>query len=293
MKVSILLITYNHEKYIGKAIESILMQQHVPEHEIIVCDDSSADNTISLATMLLKDCSHAQIYKNENNLGITRNYQQAFTRCSGDYIFILEGDDYWTDPLKIKTISDFFDSHPDCAVCAHTFLSLQQETAVMTPPANNAGELFTAFTSEQLILDSGIISNFSSCSYRRSMLEKISPATYTTHSYEWMINISAGQFGTLAKINKAMSVYRMSSAGAWANKTRERQLQDIIGIIDKYNEILGYRYAKVFEKKKKILTGELANIRQRNSKPRAARMLGIVASLRWLLTSTTERDKIS
>jgi glycosyltransferase involved in cell wall biosynthesis len=262
MKVTVLIITYNHEKYIQKAIESILMQIECPGFEIILCDDKSADNTVAMANAMLADFKNVHIYPNEKNLGITKNYQQAFAKCSGEYILVLEGDDYWTDPLKIKKQTDFLDSNPDCVMCAHTFFSKKDDTDSLIPPYNAVPEKYTFFNTNDLILDPGIISNFSTCCYRKSILNKISPKTYDTISYEWMINMSVGQFGIMARINEPMSVYRVAATGAWSNKTQEEQLAGMIGIIEVYNNILENKYAATFSLKKNMLLKELQYVQQ-------------------------------
>jgi glycosyltransferase involved in cell wall biosynthesis len=267
MKVTVLLITYNHEKYIEKAIESILMQADCPEFEIILCDDKSSDNTVAMANVMLADFKSVHIYSNEKNLGITKNYQQAFTKCNGQYIFVLEGDDYWTDPLKIKKLTLFLDENPACVMCAHTFFSLKSNTDTLIPPHNAVPEKYTFFNTKDLILDPGIISNFSTCCYRKTMLDSIPVKTYDTISYEWMINMSVGQFGVIARLNEPMSVYRVSSSGTWSNKTEEEQLVGLIGIIDEYKNILDNKYAHFFATKKSVLQNELLSIRQPPQKP--------------------------
>ncbi len=266
MKVTVLLITYNHEKYIQKAIESILMQTDCPEFEIVLCDDKSTDNTVAMANVILVDFKSVHIYSNEKNLGITKNYQQAFVKCNGEYIFVLEGDDYWTDPLKIKKLTLFLEQNPTCVMCAHTFFSLKSNADTLIPPYNAVPEKYTFFNTKDLILDPGIISNFSTCCYRKSILDSISKKTYDTISYEWMINMSVGQFGVLARLNEPMSVYRVSSSGTWSNKTEEEQLVGMIGIIDAYNNILENKYGHFFETKKNMLQKDLSSIRQRQQR---------------------------
>jgi glycosyltransferase involved in cell wall biosynthesis len=262
MKVTVLVITYNHEKYIQKAIESILMQTGCPGFEVILCDDKSSDNTVAMANLILSDFKNVHIYSNEKNLGITKNYQQAFAKCSGEYILVLEGDDYWTDPLKIKKQTDFLDSNLDCVMCAHTFFSKKDDSGSLIPPYNAVPEKYTFFNTNDLILDPGIISNFSTCCYRKSILEKIPVRTYEVISYEWMINMCAGQFGIMARINEPMSVYRVSATGSWTGKTQQQQLTGMINIIDVYNDILGHEYAGTFSQKKSMLLKELQYVQQ-------------------------------
>jgi glycosyltransferase involved in cell wall biosynthesis len=255
MKASILLITYNHEKYIRKAIEGILIQKESPEFEVIVSDDGSSDNTVSIITELLGTFPNVSIFSNKQNLGITKNYQKAFSLCKGEYIFVLEGDDYWIDPLKIKKQAEFLDQNPFCVLCGHPYLLQRDDLSVFTPPVSNI--TYHLFDCKDLILDSSIVNNFSTCCYRRSVLEKISPETYNVVSYDWMVNMSVAQFGLIGRINEPMSVYRVSSSGAWSKMTKKEQLEGIINIIPEYDRILGHKYHDYFEIRKQKVKEQL------------------------------------
>jgi glycosyltransferase involved in cell wall biosynthesis len=259
IKTSIVLVTYNHEKYIQQAIESILMQQGCGAFELLVCDDCSTDNTISIAKNMLSNNTNVQFYLNPKNLGITKNYQYAFSRCKGEYIFVLEGDDYWIDAQKIKRQIDFMDRYPICSVSAHPFITLRTDNGVFEMPAN-AVKQTEFFDGKDLVLDSSIISNFSTCCYRRSVLEKMAPETYEVISYDWMINMSMSKLGLIGRINEPMSVYRIGASGSWQGVATEKQLQGMIDIIPIYDSILQHTYHHYFEIKKQSLQNELVNL---------------------------------
>jgi glycosyltransferase involved in cell wall biosynthesis len=266
MKISILVITYNHEKYIRKALESLLMQRDLTDFEIMLFDDHSTDQTVAIASKVIGNHVRATVHVNEINLGITRNYQQAFSRCAGEYIFVLEGDDYWIDPFKISKQVAFMDLHPYCAMCAHPFIVQHDDTAIFDFPERNAGG-FILFDGKDLILDEGIISNFSTCCYKREMMVKISPATYETISYEWMVNISISEFGFLARLHEPMSVYRHSSSGSWTSIPLEKQIRGMIDIIVTYDKILGNRFHVYFERKRELLNTKLLEILGEQKRP--------------------------
>jgi len=257
MKASILLITYNHELFIAQAIESILMQEGISAFEIVVSDDHSTDHTMSVVRQLLLNRPATRIFSNEQNLGITKNYQHSFSLCRGEYILVLEGDDYWVDPLKVKTQVNFLENNPGCVMCAHPFLIKKDNKDELIPFNINEQKPVEFFECKDLIMDPSIISNFSTACYRRSMLQKISPATYDVVSYEWMINMSVAQFGPIEKINKLMSVYRISSSGQWSKFSEEEKLIGNINILPEYDRILEGRYHIYFEKKIALFKEEL------------------------------------
>ncbi|MBC8034204.1 MAG: glycosyltransferase [Chitinophagaceae bacterium] len=248
MKATILLITFNHEKFIRKAIDSILFQKDLPDCEIIVSDDHSTDATLQIAKELLIDRPAVNIYSNEKNLGVTRNYEKAFLLCKGEYIFVLEGDDYWIDPFKVKKQIEFMDQHPFCSMCGHPYYMQQDELSIFTPPALAGNEDYNFFDCKDLILDPSLVDNFSVGCYRRAVLQMIAPETYNTISYDWMINISVAQFGWIGRINSPMSVYRISRQGVWSGIPMKERLEGSIDRIAEYDHILEKRYSFYFQK---------------------------------------------
>ncbi len=113
--VSVALCTYNGEKYITKQIKSIL-EQSTSVDEIVICDDGSTDNTISIIEDIKQSSpTNIIIHRNKNNLGVCANFEFAISLCKGDIIFLSDQDDIW-NPDKVKTIVSWFDTHPQKSV---------------------------------------------------------------------------------------------------------------------------------------------------------------------------------
>ena len=111
--VSVVLITYNQEKYVKRAIESILMQKVSFPIEILVSDDASEDKTPEiLRTILEQYPNRFKLYLRRENVGATANAYAMLSRVGGKYIASLEGDDYWTDELFLETAVTFLTAHP-------------------------------------------------------------------------------------------------------------------------------------------------------------------------------------
>lgn len=121
-KLSVCMITYGHEKYIREAIEGVLVQQCNFEIELIISNDCSPDNTDKVIQDIL-DKNEIKIvvkyFKHETNLGTMPNFIFALQQCSGQYIALCEGDDYWTDPLKLRKQVDFLDQNLEYVLCFH------------------------------------------------------------------------------------------------------------------------------------------------------------------------------
>jgi glycosyltransferase involved in cell wall biosynthesis len=120
-KVSVAMFTYNQEKYIAQAIESVLMQQTDFPVELILSEDCSTDGTRRIVE------GYAERYPNvirpllqERNLGSMKNARTTIQAGHGEYIAILEGDDYWTDPHKLQKQVKLLEQNPHCSMCVST-----------------------------------------------------------------------------------------------------------------------------------------------------------------------------
>ncbi len=114
MKVSVLMPTYNHQATIAQAIESFLAQQYQFEAELIISNDASTDSTSEIAkSYALRFPDRIRLIDKPQNEGLMRNYKTLMEAAKGEYIAILESDDYWTDPLKLQKQVDFLDANAD------------------------------------------------------------------------------------------------------------------------------------------------------------------------------------
>ncbi len=122
MKVSVCMITYGHEKFIEQAINGVLMQECDFEVELIIANDSSPDQTDAVIQSILDNhprASWIKYTKHEKNLGMMPNFIFALKECVGEYIALCDGDDYWTDTLKLKKQVVFLDRNKDYVACFH------------------------------------------------------------------------------------------------------------------------------------------------------------------------------
>lgn len=121
--VSIYVPTFNHENYIVRALDSILMQKTEYSYEVFVGEDCSTDNT----RQVLKawEAAHPDprftiFYREQNMYRLpVNNGRDLKNRCKGKYIICLEGDDFWTDPEKLQKQVSFLETHPEYYAVAH------------------------------------------------------------------------------------------------------------------------------------------------------------------------------
>ena len=113
-KVSVVLSTYNGEKYIYKQLASIYNQID-DIHEILIYDDCSKDSTVDICRNFMRGTEKCKIRVNKNNVGWKKNFFYLLYDCTGDIIFYCDQDDEWNDS-KVKDMVNVFIKHPD-ALC--------------------------------------------------------------------------------------------------------------------------------------------------------------------------------
>lgn len=113
MKLSVILITYNHEPYLRECLDGIFMQETDFEFEIVVGEDCSTDGTRDvLREYDARYPGRMKLLFREKNLGrVTLNVYQTIMEARGEYLAFIEGDDFWTDPGKLQKQVDFLENH--------------------------------------------------------------------------------------------------------------------------------------------------------------------------------------
>lgn len=129
--LSIILLTYNQEQYIGKALDSIFIQKFTGVFEVIICDDFSSDSTQSIINGFIGRFDNVKFIKNDVNIGLSKNYQNAILNSKGKYIAYLEGDDYWTDEFKIQKQFDALESNPNYSLAFHNFVYVDKNAKIL------------------------------------------------------------------------------------------------------------------------------------------------------------------
>jgi glycosyltransferase involved in cell wall biosynthesis len=138
--VSICCFAYNHERYILECMEGFLIQQTNFPFEVIIHDDASTDNTADIIrgySAKYPDLFRP-IYQTTNQYSIEKGLvsKTVYNSAKGKYISICEGDDYWTDPLKLQKQVDFMENNADFSLC-HTDAFVKLETTGKISLNNN------------------------------------------------------------------------------------------------------------------------------------------------------------
>ncbi len=213
MKVSVLMITYNHEEFIAKAIDSVLMQRTNFDFEIVIGEDCSTDNTRNIVVSYQKKYSDkCRLLLNKTNVGMHRNFIRTLQACKGRYVAMLEGDDYWTSPEKLQRQADFLDDHPECAICFHNVTEVYKDGS-REPHICFHNEQKDFFTVEEL-LQGNFIPTLSTM-FRRGLFVKFPDWYYSLKMGDWPLHILNALHGKIGYIDEVMAVHLNHQEGVW------------------------------------------------------------------------------
>lgn len=137
MKISVGVITYNQESTIRQTLDSILMQKGDFDLEIVIGEDCSMDNTRAICEEYTVHHTPytIRLLPNTHNLGIMANFARVMKACTGDYVAICAGDDYWCDEYKLQKQLEYFKAHPEVGVVSTSGYKLLVKSNTLVPYA--------------------------------------------------------------------------------------------------------------------------------------------------------------
>ena len=255
--ISFLVMSYNQKPYIKRGIDSILKQRHPYMYEILIADDCSSDGTIDY---LKKEYATQKIIylDTPRNLGVSKNYQRAFSACRGEYIAILEADDYWLSKKRIARMVSFLEEHKEYAFAANRFLAITEDSMFYHPAPKQKGPIRLMPDDIVYYPPTGLFnmaSNFSTCVYRAAAIRKLDPQLFEHGFYDWGINLGVAQHGPCAYFKELMSVYSIRKDSTWNSLSPLRQRLDFFKGL--------HSFYKVFPNQKNIIRkGQIAILKQ-------------------------------
>ncbi len=214
MKVSIIIITYNHESFIAQAIESVLKQKTNFPFEIIIGEDCSSDKTkIIVEKYSNLHLNQIKLITSTNNVGIIANELRCLKKAQGDYICFLEGDDYWTDPYKLQKQVDFLENNPEYGLVHSNVNHFNESTGKLSTDFNKNTSIPSGDIYDYLLLPSHAIKTMTVC-FRRDLFEKYYLNNPNILNKDWfLIDISIwlmiAKHSKIHYINEVAATYRL------------------------------------------------------------------------------------
>ncbi|MEZ8144308.1 glycosyltransferase [Enterovibrio sp. FF113] len=226
--ISVVVTSYNHENYIHQALESILSQRGSFRLEIIIGDDASTDKTSEII-MSFKE-RHPEIIKvmdPDVNLGVRKNLQRCFNNCTGRFVAICEGDDYWNNNGKLSKQLSSLRNNSDASM-SFNWLMLYYESEGKYTPHPQQERLQARVLKFDDIVRSPIIGNFSACLYKKEAIDSIDKRYYDDPiAFDWLFNVLIAKQGDICFVKELLSVYRIHDKGLWSSNN-PKVMQDKI-----------------------------------------------------------------
>lgn len=256
--VSVCMITYNHEKYITEAIEGVLMQKTNFLIELIIGEDCSTDNTRKICEEyqekypnLIKLCSL------EKNIGANQNFINTVNACTGKYIAMCEGDDYWVDCYKLQKQVDFLEANSEYTIHAHNAIFFHQQ--------NKSSSLFNPILDKQTyhltdLIEKNWFVPTASMVFCKSIFDSYVFDTRFKNGdyYLQLLLLSSGE-KYLYYSNEVMSVYRIGINGMSTTFFNDELDIGLIQLMEYMNNYTAQKFQSSFLKKIEILNNKIVD----------------------------------
>lgn len=248
--VTVLFITYNHARFVRKALESILMQQTTFSYKIIIGDDRSTDGTREIIKEIAMLHPDKIILSNpDKNIGPAKNFIQLLTACQNSnarYIAYLEGDDYWTDAAKLQKQVDFLEANPDFSICFHKAkIEYEEGVAAFYPDINADTPEVTTIED----ISKGNYIHSPSIVFKNVLKGKPLPDWYeTAFPGDWPLHVMNACYGKIMFMQNEMCVYRIHTNGLYSTKRKEHNLSKYLPTIKNVAIYLKAQYPAINKK---------------------------------------------
>lgn len=218
VKLTVVCVTYNHEKYIAQALDGIVKQKTNFSFEVLVGDDASTDKTQDIIRQYAE--KYPGIVKpilRKKNIGAAANSFDLYSRVKTLYVAICDGDDYWVDEYKLQKQVDFLDEHPDYTVCFHPVKVVREDKRKedILYPTKKMLKKIKSFDIDALLKCNFIqtVSVVYRWAFNNVMLSKefvsLAPG-------DWFLAIEHAKKGKIGFIDEVMAIYRRHESGVWS-----------------------------------------------------------------------------
>jgi glycosyltransferase involved in cell wall biosynthesis len=241
VKLSVLVVTYNHAAFIAQALDSALMQETNFPYEIIISEDCSSDGTREIVRDYHQRFpAKTRLILSEHNVASNAVVARGVDAARGDYIALLDGDDYWNSPNKLQKQVDFLEHHPECAICFHNAMVIHESGSQKSHPWTPANHPEIT-TLEDLWMGNYI----ATCStmFRKGLFGEF-PAWYDSFFpiTDWPLHILNAEHGKIGYINEVMGVYRYHSEGYYSQLSQPDKLAATLQFYRRMNACLNFKY---------------------------------------------------
>lgn len=224
--VTVILMTYNHENYIRKALDSILCQKTNFDFDILIHDDCSNDRTFEILSEYKKKNPKINIIRQESRRFLTDGfnamiYKYVVPNLHSMFVAYCDGDDYWCDEKKLQKQYDFMINNPEYSMCFHSAFQLKQNNDTSSKWfIKDEGDIDIS----DIINDKpGVCVATSSVFVRTNVFKDFSNWRMSYPVEDVPLFITAALSGKIHRLADIMCVYRQFSSGSWSTQNKINQ----------------------------------------------------------------------
>ena len=221
MKISIISLVYNHEKYLHEFFNGILSQKHDFDYELIIGVDKSNDHSKEICLEYQnKFPLNIKVIAHDERVGMFNNFYSVYSACTGQYVAICEGDDYWTDECKLQKQVAILDNNIKAVMCFTDIRVFDNDKQEYFPNwTNNDKEKYT-------IKDIIKFDSISTCSviFRNGLMTSFNKAFNNLPMVDWPFYLHLLLHGDAYYLPDITSVYRVSFDSSYSKNSVIEQL---------------------------------------------------------------------
>lgn len=204
-KVSVFCMVYNHEKFVAQAIEGFLMQEVSFSTLMVIGEDNSTD----ASRQVIQKYSNLypgkfKLILHNKNVGPKQNQIEVLNECTGNYIAMCEGDDYWTDPLKLQKQVDFLQANPQDVMCFHKVNILKTNGELVEDFLTKVPE---KYQERETLLAKGNYIHTPSVLFRNNLIT-IPDIFHQSPIGDFLLYVLLTKHGNIGYLQESMAVYR-------------------------------------------------------------------------------------
>jgi glycosyltransferase involved in cell wall biosynthesis len=251
-KVSVIMLAYNHGRFIEQAILGVIEQDCGFEFELLIGDDCSNDDTWEKCTAFQRRYpSRIRLVRSDLNVGMHNNFFRLLSRARGQFIALCEGDDFWISPKKLRVQVDYLEENTDCAFVFHNALvgpdCSPHNTHLFNSVAPRTSDIHSLIEKDWFVPTASIV-------YRSAHLSPFPVETVTFPSGDLALQILLAANGKPHYFDEPMSVYRQDANSVTSRFKRSPESllkygEAFVGMLKILDETLGFKYHKSFAKR--------------------------------------------
>ena len=246
-RVSVIMITHNHAAFVEQAVRSVLSQQTPFDVELLIGDDCSDDDTLAICRDLARSGPHrVRLVTSSVRVGMHRNFARLWHRARGDYIAILEGDDYWTDASKLAKQVARLDDDPLANLCGTYTVRVSAGAEAPYGPTIIGPTLERdRYQLEDLICDYSF--HTSSVVVRKSAV-RLPEWLWEVYCVDRPLYLLAIERGHAIVVPEVTSAYRVHPHGSWSSADRVSKARMSIALFAHIDTHFKGRFARIIKR---------------------------------------------